>query len=240
MIATKYTYILVDFFCIIVPLIFSFHPKIKFTKQLKYFWPICILTALFFICWDMIFTASKIWAFNPEYLLGINVGNLPLEEILFFICIPYPCVFTYYCCTLFFKIKPSSNLFFSIVSISSVLLILIGIVNIEKLYTSVTFITLGLFTLLLSKRTVPYLKTFFISFLLILLPFFISNGILTGSFTEKPVVTYDDSYNLSIRMFTIPVEDLFYGMLMLLMNVAGFEFIKGRLGIKNQVSAGIP
>ena len=63
------------------------------------------------------------------------------------------------------------------------------------------------------------LKTYFITFLIILIPFLLVNGILTGSFIEEPVVFYNDNENLGIRLGTIPVEDVGYAFTMLLMSL---------------------
>jgi lycopene cyclase domain-containing protein len=49
-----------------------------------------------------------------------------------------------------------------------------------------------------------------------LIPFFIVNGILTGSFIDEPVVWYNNDENLGIRLFTIPVEDSVYAFTMIL------------------------
>lgn len=225
---TKYTYLLVDFFCIVFPFLFSFHPKIKFNKQWNLFFIPCFVTAAFFITWDVFFTRWTVWSFNPKYVLGIYFVNLPIEEVLFFICIPYACVFTYYCLTQLvrFSFLNKSAIIVSLLLI--VVLLILGFGNIKKLYTSVTFILLAVFLIFLYIKKVNYLARFFVSFLAILIPFFISNGILTGSFIEEPVVLYNNNYNLGVRMFTIPVEDTFYGMLLLLMNVSGFEFFKAR------------
>jgi lycopene cyclase domain-containing protein len=67
---------------------------------------------------------------------------------------------------------------------------------------------------------------FYLMYFVTLVPFFIVNGLLTGSFIPGEVVFYDNSQNLGIRIGTIPVEDMVYGLLMLLMNVTWFEFLK--------------
>ena len=40
---------------------------------------------LFILCGDMWFTHRSVWSFNPDHITGMHVGNLPLEEVLFFL-----------------------------------------------------------------------------------------------------------------------------------------------------------
>lgn len=221
------TYLLIDIGAFIVPFIFSFHPKIKFYKVWRSYWPANLLITIIFLAWDILYTKMGVWGFNDKYTLGVKLFNLPIEEVLFFICIPYSSVFTYYCFSLFYpKLKSIS---FGLVSFILTLgLIVTGFVFISKLYTSVTFLLLALVIIDLAFiQNVKWLSTFYFMYLVILLPFFIVNGILTGTGLDEPIVWYNNLENMGVRILTIPFEDIFYGMLLLLFNVSAFEaFIK--------------
>lgn len=224
------TYLLVDFFCILVPFVSSFHPRIRFYRQWRNFWLPCVLTAAFFIVWDVWFTRHGVWSFNSVYVCGIYFFSLPLEEYMFFVCVPYASVFTWFCIDSFFSLRRQLAGSFVVSVILIVLLVVVAACYPMRLYTSVTFALLALFLVLLLLLRVTFLKSFYIAFLLLLIPFFISNGVLTGTGLKEPVVMYNNRHNLGIRMLTIPVEDTFYGMLLILMNVAGFELMKcGRI-----------
>lgn len=216
------TYLLIDLGAFIVPFLFSYHPKIKFHKEWYAFWPANSIITLLFVTWDIAYTHIGVWGFNDQYIIGIKLFNLPVEEVLFFICIPYACIFTYHCLKLFY---PKTLTFrwrtLSVLLIGS--LLLIGVFNISKIYTSVTFILLALLIADFLLDNIKWLPAFYLMYLVILPPFFIVNGILTGTGIESPVVWYSNSENLGIRLLTIPLEDVFYGMLLLLLNTFAFE-----------------
>ncbi|MES2477571.1 MAG: lycopene cyclase domain-containing protein [Bacteroidota bacterium] len=221
--AEKYTYLLVDFFCIIFPFLFSFHPQLQFFKNWRAFiWP-CLLTAAFFLIWDGIFTHIGVWSFNPHYVMGIYFWDMPIEEFLFFICIPYACVFSYHCFKVLFKFQRYQTFARVFYAVTATVLMIIALLHLTQLYTSVTFILCAVFLFYLVYKNEAILSTFFFCFLFILVPFILSNGVLTGSFFGRIVVQYNDAHNLGIRILTIPVEDTFYGMLMLMLNVWGYE-----------------
>jgi lycopene cyclase domain-containing protein len=189
--------------------------------------PANILVAIPFLIWDILFTKNGIWGFNPEYVLGLYLFNLPIEEVLFFVCIPFSCVFTYHCLNSFFSFQWKQKTESVFAMGLSLFLLLVGLCFYSRFYTSFAFISLGLLLLLLVFIVrVNWFQKLILIYPILLIPFFIVNGILTGSGLEHPVVWYNDSENLGIRLFTIPVEDIFYGFELILLNVYFYEFFK--------------
>ena len=185
------------------------------------------IPALIFITWDNWFTGMGVWGFNQRYITGLYIAHLPIEEVLFFICIPYACLFTYEAVNYYKKSDPLPDNGNRITWILIVGLLAVGIKNYDRWYPSVTFLATAVFLIFLTLIVRPaYLGRFYFAYLFILIPFFIINGILTGTGLPEPVVWYNDAENLGIRMFTIPFEDTFYGMLLILMNVSIFEYLQ--------------
>ena len=52
--------------------------------------------AAVFLIWDAIAVAAHVWSYNPRYILGLTLpGEVPLEEVLFFLVIPVCGLLTY-------------------------------------------------------------------------------------------------------------------------------------------------
>ena len=221
----RYLYLFINLFSIFIPIIFSFHPRLRFYKFFSSLLIGLLLMIPLFIFWDVWFTENGFWGFNSEYLLGLNVFNLPLEECLFFICIPFCCVFTYHVVWTLSKNKSHNSMRKTTVFLS-VVLFLLGLLFFQKWYTSITFI--GLSIVLLIAHLVVNMRLFFKTFLILLIPFLIVNGLLTGSIITDEVVWYNNNYNLGLRVFTIPIEDIFYAMFMLLLVMIGYQLSLNR------------
>lgn len=220
----KFVYLLIDFFTVLVPLIFSFHPKIKFYKTWKSFFAASVLVALFFLVWDLIFTRLGVWSFNPRYITGIFLFGLPIEEVLFFICVPFSCVFTYYCLDKFYRLDWNAKTEVVFCILFSLSLLIIGFFSLEKLYTSVTFISTALVCLLLKfAAKISWFGKAVTVYIILLIPFLIVNGLLTGTALEEAVVRYNNAENLGVRILTIPIEDIAYGFELILLNIFCFK-----------------
>ena len=185
-----------------------------------------LLPAVLYIVWDFYFTLKNVWSFNDYYITGIKIINLPVEEVLFFFVVPYCCVFIYECIKSYFpnlKNKPAADVILMFIAL---ILWVTGIIFYQKYYTSWTFILNALFIAIIyffrnNFKTFDA-TSFLIAYGIMLIPFLIVNGFLT----KIPVVFYNNAENLGIRIYTIPFEDVFYGMLLILMTVVVYENLK--------------
>ena len=218
-------YFWINLLSISVPFLVSFHPRIKLFKRWGALFASMVIVLIPYIIWDIYFTEHSYWGFNPTYLSGVYIFNLPLEEWLFFICIPYACVFTHEAILILKpKLGVSEKATKIISGILAALFLVLIITQYNKAYTLVdsSFALIALALAYFTNRKL--LSQYFITFIFMLIPFFIVNGILTGSGIENEVVWYNDAENLGIRLITIPVEDSAYAFSMLLFNLLFFKF----------------
>ncbi len=219
-------YLYLNIFTLLFPLLLSFDRKVAFYKEWKYLFPAILIMGVFFIGKDVIFAANNIWAFNDDYLLGVRILGLPVEEWMFFFTVPYACVFIYACLLAYLKVDPLKKIHRPFLFVLAVVLLVVAIMNYQKLYTSIVFAITALLLLYNLLKKQPWLSMFLLSYFVALIPFLLVNGLLTGSFIESQVVSYNPEHNLNIRILTIPIEDSIYNLLMLLMTVQLMEWFK--------------
>ena len=224
---TYYYFILLS--SIIIPIVFSFHSKVQFDKKFHILIKSIPISALPFIIWDVLFTKKGIWGFNSEFVLGLYIYNLPIEEILFFLCIPFCCLYTYHLVEIydivFFKIYNFHffNLFLAII------LTIVGTVHYQNQYTFYCFISCAMMVLfeIYCFKKINY-QYFYTTMLLIIPPFIIVNGALTGLFFNQTVVWYSTVEILEVRLLTIPIEDLIYAYQLILFNLIIYQIFINR------------
>jgi lycopene cyclase domain-containing protein len=218
-----YIYLYLNIFTIFFPFVLSFDKRVHFYKYWKYLFPAIAVNALFFIIWDIYFTSIGVWGFNPEYLVGVYLFGLPLEELLFFLTVPYACIFIYETLNAYIKRDFLRSSAPWITGILILFLLTLSIIFLPRLYTSVTFIFLVLAQIahyLIFKNQV--MGRFYVAYLVHLIPFLLVNGVLTAI----PIVWYNNAYNVGVRIYTIPIEDSVYSMLMLLIPISIYEYLK--------------
>jgi lycopene cyclase domain-containing protein len=220
------TYILLMAGTILGPLVLSFEKSVEYYKKWKYLFPAIFLTGIFFIIWDIIFEKNGVWSFNPDYLMGIYLLNLPVEEWLFFVAVPFSCTFIYEVIKARMPNFEKPVLFKYFTGMIILISILLFVLNTGKLYTFYNFLFLAVFSILvyILKWFRPHYSKFYLAWIIGLIPFLVVNGILTA----MPVVEYNELHNLGVRIITIPVEDSAYFLLLFLMVVSIYEYLSAR------------
>ena len=92
----KYAYLLINIFTVLGPLALSPLAPANQKAFLKKIFPSILIIAVIFIIHDIVFTDLGVWGFNYFYLTGMNIFNLPVEEVLFFYM--YPLWIAFYSC----------------------------------------------------------------------------------------------------------------------------------------------
>lgn len=213
----QYLYLSIMLASLLVPLARSFEPRIAYYRSFGSLFVAILIVGVPFIIWDSIFTAQGFWGFNNQYLTGIRWLHLPLSEWLFFIIIPFVCVFIYRVLHYFFPVNPFGKYYKQINSFLIFFSAFLAVSHYDRWYTVLTFGSL--FILLVWHHYVKHTQwmgDFYRAYAIILVPFLVVNGILTGTGIEDEIVWYNESEMIGRRIFTIPVEDGFYGMVLIL------------------------
>ncbi len=205
-------YLLLDLLVVAAPVGLSFDRKVFFVR----YWPSVLLSSLVvgipFIVWDVLAADAGIWGFAPAHAGKPVLLGLPLGELLFFLVVPFSCLFVYEVLNAYLpnaRVRFPRRLSFALAAAA----IGAALVTFPRGYTAVVFAAFGLFFLLsgalrpqiLTERTTwLYLAVCFIPF-----------GVVNGILTSVPVVVYNSADILGLKVFTIPMEDFFYSFVML-------------------------
>ena len=220
------TYLLINLGVILFPLMLSFDKKVHFFSKWKFVLPAILITGVVFLIWDLLFTKLNVWSFNSDYIIGVKLFGLPLEEIMFFLTVPYACIFIYECLNAYFPTDKLQRYSLALSNLFLGVCIAFLFFGYNRWYTVINFgflcLVIGYVEYVNSKLRFMY--KFYRAYLVALIPFYIVNGFLTAI----PVVMYNDAENIGVRVGTIPLEDHFYLMALLLMNVYLYEFFKNK------------
>jgi lycopene cyclase domain-containing protein len=224
----QYEYLLFNVIVIIGPLAMSFEQRIRFFTKWK-----CSVLAIIggmipYIVWDSLVT-NRHWFFNPLYTMDMRLLHLPIEEWLFFITVPYACLFIYENLRVFLPGQYGGyHIGKEWIRVVQFSLLPVGILFLRsgKEYTGLVLVALGAYAfldrqlhtnLLLQPRTAVYAGA-------VVLCTTIFNWYLTA----RPVLIYDPQYQLDIRIITIPIEDYVYGWGHILLVTILYEYLMRR------------
>lgn len=211
------TYVVIMILVLAGPLLLSFDGRVAFYTHWKAVVKAMVPVSGIYIIWDILVTRRGDWWFNPEYAGELKLLGLPPGEWLFFILVPYACLFIYEVSRSYFSrryYKPYADrtpVEIYILGGAAALLSLIGAYIFRSLdYSFLTLLFFAIWiivTLLWNPWLFRDIHTLWF-LLLSSVAFLLINGILTG----LPIVLYNSDAIWNIRIITIPLEDLFYNL----------------------------
>lgn len=208
----SFTYLLINGFILAIPLALTFDKRTAYYRQIPAVGLSTGVVGACYLIWDVLVTARGEWSFNGKYLTGVHLLNIPLEEVLFFITVPYSCLFIYEV-VLYATKERFYKMSTPVLIAAIVLLMAAGMAVRDQGYTLKALASCSFFLtvaywldrpLLTSRRYWTWLAICYIPFLLV-------NSVLTA----LPVVEYNPKAIFGLRVFTIPIEDFFYNYAML-------------------------
>jgi lycopene cyclase domain-containing protein len=205
------------------PLFFGSFKRFYFLNMWQSALISAVIVSIPYLIWDALVT-GKHWTFNSSYVTGISLAGLPIEECMFFITVPFACLFTWEMVNRFIT-NLDSNLGLYLRKIAMVLPVAaIWLFLDGKQYTGLVliFLSIAVFIDKVAATNLLLKRNFYIYLGYIIFFTLIFNGYLTW----RPVVLYGESYQIGFRIFTIPLEDFGYGISFLFLCTILFEKLK--------------
>ncbi|WP_455381813.1 lycopene cyclase domain-containing protein [Salinispira pacifica] len=226
-------YLIVDLAVLFFPLVLSFDRKVAFYRRWPAAFTAIITVGAIFVVWDIFATQRGDWSFSSDHTGHLRIFGLPLEEILFFVTVPYACIFVYEVVRAYF---PERGIYFTswMASILGILFVAAGLVFYTQPYTLTVLVVCGVF-FLLTAAVAPHVlmsSWFWAALGICYLPFLVVNGVLTAI----PVVSYSDGHIWGVRLVTIPLEDVFYSFVLIAANFLVHILLRARLGARQSAA----
>lgn len=219
----NFTYLLLALRIILVPILILCVKKTNFSHTIKFAIPAVLITAAIFSIPTTLLVLSGAWSFNEEYITGIYLWKMPIEEIIFYIAILLAGIGIYAALNESF---PNNALDKFSLSVSNVILgvcVAMLFFTYTKWYSATTFGILFVLLIFIEYiGKIRFMYRFYRAFLVFLVLFYICQLMVA----QLPIITYSDTFNLKIG--NIPFESQFYFMGMLLMSIYLFEWFKGK------------
>ncbi len=218
-------FLYLNLFLFLIPILLAADKKVFAIKNIKSLIIPSLVVTVIFSETGVFFAGLKVWTFNPAYLIDITYRQLPLEMYLFYFSSSFAGLGIYNYLNAKF---PKNDLQKYSLSLSNMLLgIMVAILffSYTKWYTATTFTLLFLLIIYIEyKNQLRFMYRFYRAFLVCLIPFYISFGILCNA----PIIKYNAAETINVNLFKIPFENHFYMMGMLLLGVYFIEVFKSR------------
>lgn len=229
----EHAYLLVNAGILAAPLALSFDRRVAFYKRWREVLLSISIVSGAYIAWDVFATRAGHWSFNQAYSGAFRIIGLPLGEVLFFVTVPYACLFIYEVVRSYFRPRRSAPRRVSIVIgiAASVPVLVLSFALRSQGYTSAALLSIAMLAIMTSlgdpEMALDRYAWIFLGISYI--PFLVVNTALTA----LPIVEYGGSAIWGVRLGTIPLEDLLYNFGMLGFYLLVYRFFVARRERRN-------
>jgi lycopene cyclase domain-containing protein len=222
----EYTYLLFNLVVLLPPLLISVFSDVKTYKNWRAIGLSLLAVSLPFILWDIWAAAHGHWFFSSTYITAPRPFGIPIEEILFFVTVPFAMCFVWDVLAKYISNKPVSEVLAATgVALASLMPILLLLTQWSRGYTRSAAIAMAL-ALVAVVASGWWRRNRFWWFQLILFTiFFIANTFLTA----LPVITYGDASAIGYRIGTIPLEDFLFNFALINLFVITYDYFCRKL-----------
>lgn len=91
----RYQYLIVMALCVLITLPLEFVLNARVYRRPRRLMRTMVPAFAAFVAWDVVAIRLGHWTFSPVYTTGWKVGNIPIEELVFFIVIPLCALLSY-------------------------------------------------------------------------------------------------------------------------------------------------
>ncbi len=216
-------YVMINLLIVFFPVVLSFDKKVAFHKRWLPLLLSIILVGAAYIAWDVWATARGDWWFSPEHIGLYHLLGLPPGEWLFFVTVPYACIFVYECLRAYLTQK-QWNLSSWVLILAGSLVLTAGLIFHSQDYSLTVAIAffISLLVAALFYRDMIRQNITWIYLAITMLLFLVVNSFLAGI----PIVNYNPGAFSGIRVITIPLEDFAYNssyLMFILMSYISFK-----------------
>lgn len=221
----NYTYLLINLGLLLLSALLFSGKKLNFTANSKFIILAVLINVFVFSIPTEYMTRLKVIVFNPPYLSGMTLWELPAEELLFSMLLPLCGLAVYQFLNVRYPDNSRDKYSLAVSNIMLGICIAMLYFGYQKLYTLITFSVLLIFIGYIEYfNKLRFMYKFYRAYLVSLIPFYIVYSILT----TIPVIQYNNQETLKFNLGHIPYENHFYFMSMLLMSIYFYELFKSR------------
>jgi len=223
----KYYFLLLNILIFLAPFLANLYFKVPGLKRtlLNFVKTYSVMGIILTLFVSLIVSRGD-WSFNIKYLTGINIGNLPLEVVLFFFAVPFASIALYELVNTKFKEKRillDTTIFY----LFAFTYFALSIVFSSYTYTSNIFLLLGVLSVAVSyfrKNNIFLSKNFYVFSLISVIAFIVVAVILAGT----PFVAFSPTSYTGFKIGPIPFEEFFTSFLVLSSFLTVYNLFKKR------------